>query len=114
MLRRTEVGLERDDFLMRTGDTIDSLAGPAIKRFTARRVSRRQRTAPRLSRDGLFVADQVLCEFLSSLRIRGGSRPAGRLMRIQQHAMTVTGLIANRNRILIRGAGVHFGSAASP
>ena len=64
MLRRTQLGIERDDFLLRTGFTIDALAAEAMDRFTARGYLEDDGQRIRLSRDGLFVADQVLCEFL--------------------------------------------------
>ena len=35
MLRRTQAGIERDDFRQRTGFDLDALAGETIERFTA-------------------------------------------------------------------------------
>ncbi len=64
MLRRTAIGIERDDFRRRTGFDIDSLAGPAIERFKAQGCLVDDGHRLRLSRDGVFVADRVLCEFL--------------------------------------------------
>ena len=64
MLRRTQTGIERDDFLRRTGFDLDALAGETIARFTARGYLEDDGRRVRLSREGLFVADQVLCEFL--------------------------------------------------
>ena len=64
MLRRTCTGIERDDFLRRTGFELDALSGETIARFTARGYLEDDGRRIRLSREGLFVADQVLCEFL--------------------------------------------------
>jgi oxygen-independent coproporphyrinogen III oxidase len=64
MLRRTFTGIERDDFLRRTGFELDALSGETIARFTARGYLEDDGRRIRLSREGLFVADQVLCEFL--------------------------------------------------
>ncbi len=64
MLRRTELGLVRDEFRRRTGYEIDSLAGPAIERFRAEGYLEDDGDFLRLSHEGVFVADRVLCEFL--------------------------------------------------
>ena len=64
MLRRTYTGIERDDYLRRTGFELDALSGETIARFTARGYLEDDGRRIRLSREGLFVADQVLCEFL--------------------------------------------------
>jgi oxygen-independent coproporphyrinogen III oxidase len=64
MLRRTKDGIERDDFLRRTGFDLDALAGDTIERFHARGLLEDDGQRVRLSREGLFVADSVLCEFL--------------------------------------------------
>jgi oxygen-independent coproporphyrinogen III oxidase len=64
MLRRTTVGIERDDFRERTGFDLNALAGPAIERFKARGCLEDDGHRLRLSRQGVFVADTVLCEFL--------------------------------------------------
>jgi oxygen-independent coproporphyrinogen-3 oxidase len=64
MLRRTRAGIERDDFLSRTGFDIDTLAGDTIRRFTARGLLEDDGQRVRLTREGLFLADQVMCEFL--------------------------------------------------
>ena len=64
MLRRIQIGIERDDFLQRTGFDLDALAGETIERFTAKGYLEDDGRRVRLSREGLFVADQVLCEFL--------------------------------------------------
>ena len=64
MLRRIQAGIEREDFLVRTGYELDALAGATIERFTAKGYLEDDGRRVRLSREGLFVADQVLCEFL--------------------------------------------------
>jgi oxygen-independent coproporphyrinogen III oxidase len=64
MLRRIRWGIERDDFMERTGFNLDALAGPAIERFKARGCLEDDGHRLRLTRDGIFVADSVLCEFL--------------------------------------------------
>ena len=64
MLRRTELGIERDEFRRKTGYEIDSLAGPAIERFRAEGYLEDDGDCLRLSHEGVFVADGVLCEFL--------------------------------------------------
>jgi oxygen-independent coproporphyrinogen-3 oxidase len=64
MLRRTEQGIERGEFRRRTGYEIDSLAGPAIERFRAEGYLEDDGDCLRLSHEGVFVADRVLCEFL--------------------------------------------------
>jgi oxygen-independent coproporphyrinogen-3 oxidase len=64
MLRRTALGLDRADFLRRTGFAIDDLAGPAIERYRARGYLVDDGSRLRLSREGVFVADQVLAAFL--------------------------------------------------
>ncbi|GAC1463783.1 MAG: radical SAM family heme chaperone HemW [Isosphaeraceae bacterium] len=64
MLRRTDRGIDRLDFLRRTGFALDALAGPAITRFVARGLLDDDGRRVRLTREGLFLADTVLCEFL--------------------------------------------------
>jgi oxygen-independent coproporphyrinogen-3 oxidase len=64
MLRRTQTGIERDDFLRRTGFDLDALAGATVARFKARGLLEDDGHCVRLSREGLFVADSILCEFL--------------------------------------------------
>jgi oxygen-independent coproporphyrinogen-3 oxidase len=64
MLRRARTGIDRDDFRTRTGFDLDHLAGETIARFQSRGYLEDDGQRVRLSRDGLFVADQVLCEFL--------------------------------------------------
>ena len=64
MLRRTALGLDRDDFARRTGFNIDTLAAPALRRAVALGLLEDDGRRIRLTHDGLFVADSVLCEFL--------------------------------------------------
>ncbi len=64
MLRRTQIGIERDDFRCEPALRLDALASETIERFTAKGYLEDDGQRIRLSRDGLFVADQVLCEFL--------------------------------------------------
>jgi oxygen-independent coproporphyrinogen-3 oxidase len=64
MLRRTAIGLDRADFRGRTGFDLDRLAGPAIERNRALGYLEDDGDRLRLSREGIFVADQVLAAFL--------------------------------------------------
>jgi oxygen-independent coproporphyrinogen-3 oxidase len=64
MLRRTQTGIERDDFLLRTGFNLDTLAGSVIERFKARGCLEDDGRRVRLSPQGVFVADSVLCELV--------------------------------------------------
>jgi len=64
MLRRIRIGIERDDFLRRTGFGLDALAGPIVERFKEQGCLEDDGRRVRLSRQGLFVADRVFCELL--------------------------------------------------
>jgi oxygen-independent coproporphyrinogen III oxidase len=64
MLRRTQTGIERTDFERRTGFDLDALAGATIRRHQTRGLLEDDGRRVRLSRAGLFVADQILCDFL--------------------------------------------------
>jgi oxygen-independent coproporphyrinogen-3 oxidase len=64
MLRRTTLGIERGDFRRRTGFDLDALAGPALQRHVARGWLADDGDHLRLTREGLFVADSVLCDLL--------------------------------------------------
>ncbi len=64
MLRRTRIGIDRDDFRRRTGYDLDTLAGPALRRQAALGFVEDDGRRVRLSREGLFLADSVLCELL--------------------------------------------------
>jgi oxygen-independent coproporphyrinogen-3 oxidase len=64
MLRRTRTGIDRDDFQLRTGFELDSLAGRVIDRFTAQGYLEDDGRRVRLSPQGVFVADRVFCELI--------------------------------------------------
>ena len=64
MLRRTALGIDREDFQRRTGFAIDGLAGPAIARCRSQGYLEDDGRRLRLTHEGVFVADQVLCAFL--------------------------------------------------
>ena len=64
MLRLTASGLDRQDFARRTGFVIDSLAGPVIVRFVASGLLEDDGQRVRFTREGLFLADTVLCDLL--------------------------------------------------
>lgn len=64
MLRRTAVGLDRRDFAWRTGFALDDLAGPAVERHVGRGWLEDNGGRVRFTREGLFVADTVLCDLL--------------------------------------------------
>jgi oxygen-independent coproporphyrinogen-3 oxidase len=62
MLRRTVLGIDRDDFLTRTGFDLDALIGPVITRFVGEGLLEDDGRRVRLTREGRFLADRVLCE----------------------------------------------------
>jgi oxygen-independent coproporphyrinogen-3 oxidase len=64
MLRRTRTGIERTDFKRRTGFELDALAGETITRYQSRGLLEDDGQRVRLSHAGVFVADQILCDFL--------------------------------------------------
>jgi putative oxygen-independent coproporphyrinogen III oxidase len=64
MLRRTRSGIERDDFVRRTGFVLDALAGPVLERAAARGLLEDDGRRVRFTREGLFLADSVLCDLL--------------------------------------------------
>ena len=64
MLRRTAIGLDRGDFAARTGFALDALAGEALAKFVRRGLLEDDGRRVGLTREGLFLADSVLCEFL--------------------------------------------------
>ena len=64
MLRRTQTGIVRDDFWERTGFDLDALAGDVIERFKAQGCLEDDGRRVRLSPEGVFVADSVLCELV--------------------------------------------------
>jgi oxygen-independent coproporphyrinogen-3 oxidase len=64
MLRRTLVGLDRADFLRRTGFAIDDIAGLALRKHRDGGLLEDDGRRLRLTREGLFLADTVLCDLL--------------------------------------------------
>jgi oxygen-independent coproporphyrinogen III oxidase len=64
MLRRTRVGLDRDDFQRRTGFDFDTIAGPALPRHRDGGLIEDDGRRVRFTREGLFLADTVLCDLL--------------------------------------------------
>ncbi len=64
MLRRIQIGIERDDFQQRTGFELDALVGPIVERFTRQGCLDDDRRRVKLSRQGLFVADRIFCDLL--------------------------------------------------
>jgi oxygen-independent coproporphyrinogen-3 oxidase len=64
MLRRTRLGIDRPDFAARTGSDLDTLLGDPIRRAVARGLLEDDGRRVRLTREGLFLADTVLCDLL--------------------------------------------------
>ena len=64
MLRRTQVGLDRDDFTLRTGFGLDELLGESIRRWVSRGLLEDDGRRIRFTREGIFLADTVLCDLL--------------------------------------------------
>jgi oxygen-independent coproporphyrinogen-3 oxidase len=64
MLRRTDLGIHRGDFALRTGFELDALAGAALARHTAGGLLDDDGRRVRFTREGLFLADSVLCDLL--------------------------------------------------
>ena len=64
MLRRTVLGIDRADFARRTGFDLDALAGPALARHVARGLLEDDGRRVRFTREGLFLADSVLCDLV--------------------------------------------------
>jgi oxygen-independent coproporphyrinogen-3 oxidase len=64
MLRRTTVGIERSDFLRRTGYGLEALAGPTVARHVQGGLLDDDGRRVRFTREGLFLADTVLCDLL--------------------------------------------------
>ena len=64
MLRRTIVGLDRGDFHHRTGYEFDDLAGEALPKHRDGGLLEDDGQVVRFSREGLFLADTVLCDLL--------------------------------------------------
>ncbi len=64
MLRRTILGIDRDDFRMRTGCDLDDLCGEAVRKHVAGGLLEDDGRRIRLSREGLFLADCVMTDLL--------------------------------------------------
>jgi oxygen-independent coproporphyrinogen-3 oxidase len=64
MLRRTAIGIDRADFQRRTGFDFDALAGAALTRHVAGGLLEDDGRTVRFTREGLFLADSVLCELV--------------------------------------------------
>jgi oxygen-independent coproporphyrinogen-3 oxidase len=64
MLRRTRVGLERDDFRRRTGFDLDAMAGAVLAKYTRLGLLDDDGHRVRFTREGLFVADSILSDLL--------------------------------------------------
>jgi oxygen-independent coproporphyrinogen-3 oxidase len=64
MLRRTRLGIDRDDYRARTGFDLDALLGQPISRFVSQKLLDDDGQRVRLSREGRFLADLVLCELV--------------------------------------------------
>ena len=64
MLRRTGAGIERNDFELRTGFSLDLLCGSVIERFGAQGYLEDNGRRVRLTPQGVFVADRVFCELV--------------------------------------------------
>jgi oxygen-independent coproporphyrinogen-3 oxidase len=64
MLRRTAIGIDRADFQRRTGFDLDALAEAALARHVAGGLLEDDGDRVRFTREGLFLADTVLCELV--------------------------------------------------
>ena len=64
MLRRTAIGMARDDFSLRTGFDLDALLGEPIRRYVMSGLLEDDGQRIRFTREGLFLADTVLCDML--------------------------------------------------
>jgi oxygen-independent coproporphyrinogen-3 oxidase len=64
MLRRTILGIDRADFSLRTGFELDDLAGPVLARHASQGLLEDDGRRVRFTREGLFLADTVLCDLL--------------------------------------------------
>ena len=64
MLRRTILGIDRDDFLLRTDHSLDRLLGPEIAKFVGQGLLEDDGQRVRFTREGRFLADRVLCELV--------------------------------------------------
>ncbi len=64
MLRRTALGIDRDDYELRTGYSLDRLLGSGLARFVDQGLLEDDGQRLRFSREGRFLADRVLCELV--------------------------------------------------
>src|SRR5579864_1314491 len=64
MLRRTVLGIDRADFVSRTGYELDALAGATLERHVAQHLLADDGQRVRFTLEGLFLADCVLCDLL--------------------------------------------------
>jgi oxygen-independent coproporphyrinogen III oxidase len=64
MLRRTVIGLDRDDFRRRTGFAFDAIAGEALVRHRSGGLLEDNGSRVRFTREGLFLADTVLSDLV--------------------------------------------------
>ncbi|RUL87691.1 radical SAM family heme chaperone HemW [Tautonia sociabilis] len=64
MLRRTAIGIDREDFRLRTGFDLDALCGPSLRRSCSRGWLEDDGRRVRLTRSGLFLADTVMSDLL--------------------------------------------------
>jgi len=64
MLRRTITGLDRTDFLRRTGFDLENLAGSTVAKYVERGLLDDDGQRLRFTREGLFLADTVLCDLV--------------------------------------------------
>ncbi len=93
MLRRTQTGIERDDFQQRTGFDLDALAGETIERFTAQRIPRRRRTtSPAEPRGPVRRRPGLVRVSLNSTRAALLASPSSRPRR---HRTRVIGTVAD-------------------
>ncbi len=64
MLRRTIVGLDRAYFAWRTGFDLDALAGETVAKYVGQGLLEDDGQRIRFTREGLFLADTVLCDLV--------------------------------------------------
>jgi oxygen-independent coproporphyrinogen-3 oxidase len=64
MLRRTVLGIDRDDFHRRTGYSLCGLLGPEIERYVGEELLEDDGVRVRFTREGRFLADRVLCDLV--------------------------------------------------
>ena len=64
MLRRTVMGIDREDFQLRTDHGLDQLIGPEIMKFVGQGLLEDDGHRVRLTREGRYLADRVLCELV--------------------------------------------------